>query len=212
MADSYDDDAFEALFRYSDAILLANETLTLHLDEGQLTATDMASSQWWATLQTTRILIAHMSMSEGGDANNSFIMTAVAENIRNLYRLVGLDLADTMAWADVAGERFHFRKPNPNTGVVWFSRKVRDSHKTSATHSYAERDRVPRPEPSDDTQRLLEMDSVPFSTIKAEWDAMDGSSIGAAKRVFGHCVYRLIARRLKTWEKQCRGFRNVGLK
>ena len=63
---------------------------------------------WYHVLQTTRLLIAHCSIN----TENTKILNIIAHNIRNLYRLFGMDLAEHHKWKNVVLDCMYFVEPN----------------------------------------------------------------------------------------------------
>ena len=53
---------------------------------------------WYKVLKTTRLLIAHISLST---TENYTMLSIIAHNLRNLYRLFGMDLSDHHIWKNV---------------------------------------------------------------------------------------------------------------
>lgn len=76
-----------------------------------------SNAKWFYVLQTTRVLIAHCTiMIDGQD----MILRAIASNIRNLYLLFGMDLADTKAWRNVTDDVMYYMVPD-SRGRIWVS-------------------------------------------------------------------------------------------
>lgn len=81
-------DFLQEILNYGSAILIAAES-----------GDDWASSpKWVVPMKTTCILIAHITVFKHHQA---ILRNTIANNIRNLYRLFGIDLADTKSWRNV---------------------------------------------------------------------------------------------------------------
>jgi hypothetical protein len=72
---------------------------------------------WYYVLETTRILIAHCSiMTE----ENLQLLMIIAHNIRNLYRLFGMDLSLRTEWRSIVMDVMYYAVPNAN-GTIYLS-------------------------------------------------------------------------------------------
>jgi hypothetical protein len=94
----------QKLFRYAAPILISNESINLQLGKVVI------PEKWNYVLQTTRILLAHCTLT----GNQTGIFRLIANNIRNLYRLYDIDLSDKDAWEDVLDEGVYYTLPNEN--------------------------------------------------------------------------------------------------
>jgi hypothetical protein len=70
------------IFNYASPIFVGSETLKLF-------PLSTEPNKWKHVLETTRILLAHCSLME---ENKHILLEIVSNNIRNLYRLIGIDL------------------------------------------------------------------------------------------------------------------------
>ena len=68
-------------------------------------------SCWVKVFETTRILLAHCSISRN---NEPELLDKIAANIRNLYLLFGLDLSEKEKWRLVESNMIYYVEPNIN--------------------------------------------------------------------------------------------------
>ena len=68
-------------------------------------------SCWVKVFETTRILLAHCSISRN---NEPALLDKIASNIRNLYLLFGLDLSDKEKWRLVESNIIYYVEPKAN--------------------------------------------------------------------------------------------------
>lgn len=117
-------DADQKVYRYAYPILLASETMA-SCNGGEIPKEKLEEQHWWRILDTTRIILAHMTMVD----DKSELLKTAARNTRNLYRLFGIDLKVKKAWNDVDGDDLYFKEVEGKKR--WIS--LRDTSKTIAT-------------------------------------------------------------------------------
>ena len=141
---------------YAGPILVSVETVHM------LTSSScMASDKVWVhILETTRILLAHCSLITLTDYQ---ILSILAFNIRNLYRLFGMDLSQCYKWRNVSLDVMYYEKPNKK-GSIYLPLKT--------PHLIAE---------------TLTM--VSFADVLLEFEHENAD----LKRYIGHCMYNLVA-------------------
>ena len=101
-------DFLQGILNYGSAILVAAESIgdRFFLKHGDW-ALENPLPKWLILMNTTRKLIAHQVFP-----NQAILRNTIANNIRNLYRLFGIDLADTKSWRSVQDDTSHFMAPN----------------------------------------------------------------------------------------------------
>jgi len=139
----------------------------------------VSNKLWYYVLETTRILLAHSSMMS---SENTAITSIIAHNLRNLYRLFGLDLADKQKWSGVVMPVMHYGMPN-----------------TSGSRINVTMD--------DPTKVPPDLKMVSFEDIAAEFEGEDPE----LKLYVGHCIYNVVAVRNKTWQKAMRKYRTLNM-
>ena len=143
------------IFNYAGPILVSVETVHMASDK-----------VWFHILETTRILLAHCSLITSTDYQ---ILSILAFNIRNLYRLFGMDLSQCYKWRNVSLDVMYYEKPNTK-GSIYLPLKT--------PHLIAE---------------TLTM--VSFADVLLEFEHEDAD----LKKYIGHCIYNLVAKRKDIW-------------
>ena len=92
------------IFNYAGPILVSVETVHMASDK-----------VWFHILETTRILLAHCSLITSTDYQ---ILSILAFNIRNLYRLFGMDLSQCHKWRNVSLDVMYYEKPNKKGSIL----------------------------------------------------------------------------------------------
>ena len=158
----------QIIFRYSAPILVATESLKLRLQNQPL-----ISEKWNYVLQTTRILLAHCTIMTASQSN---LCLLIANNIRNLYRLYGIDLSKKDAWEEVVDEEVYYILPDKD-GIFWVP--INDYGKLIAT-----------------------LQRSKFDEMKTEFvGAKDGQQFNTAKGLLGHIIYMLVATSEIAWKQ-----------
>lgn len=95
----------QKIMNYAGPTLVSVETVK------ELTHSSKVASNkvWYYVIVTTRILIAHCSLMT---SENTQILNIVAHNIRNLYRLFGMDLSERRKWRCVNWDGLYYALPN----------------------------------------------------------------------------------------------------
>jgi hypothetical protein len=167
-------DFLQDILNYGSAILVAAESIgdRKHGDW----ALENPLPKWLILMQTTRKLIAHNTVFP----NQAMILrNTIANNIRNLYRLFGIDLADTKSWRSVQDNTSHFMAPNEEL-KIGFEMGV---------------------SPPD---TLLNLQSISFEDLQADFDL---GHYKKTEQLVGHCIFVIVATRNKYWEEQMKAYR-----
>ena len=99
------------IFNYAGPILVRMETVHM-LTSSSCMASDKV---WFHILETTRMLLAHCSLITSTDYQ---ILSILAFNIRNLYRLFGMDLSQCHKWRNVSLDVMYYEKPNKKGSIL----------------------------------------------------------------------------------------------
>lgn len=117
-------ECFQKIMNYAGPILLSVETAQV-----LTSSTKVASEQvWYYVMATTRILIAHCSIM---NSQNRKMLMMIAHNIRNLYRLFGLDLSDKRKWRSIVLDVMYYALPNKNNTIYFDVHKIDELKQTS---------------------------------------------------------------------------------
>lgn len=173
----------KTVFNYAAPVMLTTETVH-HFTSSKKDRVDrdigrVSNKLWYYVLETTRILLAHSSMMS---SENTAITSIIAHNLRNLYRLFGLDLADKQKWSGVVMPVMHYGMPNPSGSRINVTM-------------------------DDPTKVPPELKMVSFDDILADFEDEDP----ALKRYVGHCIYNVVAVRSKAWQKAMRNYRTLDI-
>jgi len=104
--------------------------------------------------------------------NKQILLEIVANNIRNLYRLVGIDLSDKEAWSEITKNTCYYKPPDEN-GVIW----------------------IPL---GNFTEMITSFVCMTYEEMHEDFE-QDGHEL--AKHNFGHVVYKLVGTRDLTWKR-----------
>ena len=149
---------FQKILNYAGPVLVSIETIrTIH-----------SNKVWYYVLETTRILIAHCSIMT---SEKPFILSIIAQNLRNLYRLFGIDLSERRKWSTCKFDVMCYGIPNPG-GKIHL--------------------------PLDDENALVaKLTQTVYSTVLNEFNN-DNDNDGM-KEYVGRCIYTLVATRKPSW-------------
>lgn len=86
---------------------------------------------WIKVLETTRILIAHCSIDESKQTTE--LLKKIALNMRNLYRLFGMDLSEKQYWIEINEQDIYFVEP---TAKGHFNVNLKDSLESVKTSDF----------------------------------------------------------------------------
>lgn len=167
-------DFLQDILNYGSAILVAAESI------GDRKQGDWASSnplpKWVILMQTTRILIAHSTVLLD-NPHQAILRNTIANNIRNLYRLFGIDLADTKSWRSVQDNTSHFMAPNEELKIGF---------------------------ELDQEKVIRNLQSISFEDLQADFDL---GHYKKTEQLVGHCIFVIVATRNKYWEEQMKAYR-----
>jgi len=138
---------------------------------------------WIKVLETTRILIAHCSIDES--KQNAELLKKIALNMRNLYRLFGMDLSEKQYWIEIKEQDIYFVEPNAKGH---FNVNLKDSTLEHILESFKTSD---------------------FLSMKTEFDFVEDDDY--VKHVFGHCVYNLVATSDGKWTSDAKKYKSLDL-
>lgn len=151
------------IFNYASPLLIGMETI---LNDG----ITEPFALWVQTLETTRHLLAHCTQSV------SYMeewRTVVAQNMRNLYRLYGMDLSEKTYWQNVTGDTVTYMpRRNDKKKTIWI-----DKNPKIAREKY-----------------LI----ISFEELKCDFDNDDKNN--DAKEAFGRALYILVATSDGKWK------------
>ena len=122
----------QSIFRYAGPILIACETIAK--------TTNDRNRKWILVLETTRILLAHGTIF---DLANDQIRDTLANNVRNLYRLFGIDMSTKQHWENVSNNNSYYTV-RAEDGKIWV--------------------------PQDRVLAITEFETVSFDDMKDEFD------------------------------------------
>jgi hypothetical protein len=173
-------------FRYGDPIMVIVETVEQMKHDKSLSTEEekaLLGSNWWLALLTTRVLLAHAIYVR----NKHDILTPLIANIRNVLRVVGVDICDKDTMADFKyNETVLYQKLQPN-GKFWLSLKhKRDNNLTSTTFD-------------DMNEQLIT-------------DRSHSSGVLRVFELFARAVHELVSTRDTAWTKTTRQYQHVALK
>ena len=109
-------------FRYGDPIFVTVETVEQLKHDKSLSSDDeqvLLGSKWWLALLTTRVLLAHTIYV--ADTHN--MLDPVIANVRNILRVVGIDISDKETFPHVKDNETVFYCPRQPNGKFWLSLK-----------------------------------------------------------------------------------------
>lgn len=162
------------IFKYASPILVGMESVK------SLRSREIERiSCWIKVLETTRILIAHCSIME--NEGNEALLKRIALNIRNLYRLFGLDLSEKDHWREINEDKIWFVEPN-DKGGFYIDLK-------------------------DNASIYTDLKDDEYYNMFYEFDnTNDDENI---KNIFGHCLYVLVATSDGKWKTDCQKFKTL---
>lgn len=138
---------------------------------------------WIKVLETTRILIAHCSIDES--KQNTELLKKIALNMRNLYRLFGMDLSEKQYWIEIKEQDIYFVESDAEGN---FKVNLKDS-----------------------LEQILEsFKTSDFLAMKTEFDFV-GEDDDYVKHVFGHCVYNLVATSDGKWTSDAQKYKSLDI-
>ena len=159
-------ECIQNLFNYASPILIGAESIKIRSD------VNIINEYWYHVLQTTRILLAHCTVMSG---DQEHFINMIAANIRNLYRLYGIDIADKEEmWNMITTEEVYYILPN-EAGKYWIS--------------------------NDFAKMIGEICSTSFAQMETSFKGEENKT---AQQTFGHCVYKLIATSDTGWQTTLR--------
>ena len=150
------------VFNYAAPVLVGMESVCVAIGN--------PSAIWLQTLETTRILLAHCSQSDCANIELKYVM---ALNMRNLYRLYGMDLSEKEHWANIIGESARYM-PRINNKPIWV-------HKNRVI-----------------ALEILEV--ISFNNLKENFD--NDTENDEAKHAFGRALFLLVASSDGKWKGQ----------
>ena len=167
----------QEIFNYAAPVLVGQESIKY-----QRSRKPELISCWIKVLETTRILIAHCSIDES--KQNAELLKKVALNMRNLYRLFGMDLSEKQYWIEIKEQDIYFVEPNAKGH---FNVNLKDS-----------------------LEHILEsFKTSDFLSMKTEFDFVEDDDY--VKHVFGHCVYNLVATSDGKWTSDAKKYKSLDL-
>ena len=160
------------LLKYASPILVGVESLHVRPSN----RSSVTQAKWLNTLETSRILIAHATIMF--DNHDETLKNVIATNLRNLYRLFGIDLSDKDAWNEVTGEAMYFISPETQNSPTWVSQQP---------------DAI-----------MGAMHTATFESVREEFEQLnvDDEEHKNICRLIGHCIYNLVATRDNLWKTQ----------
>lgn len=176
----------QEIFNYAAPVLVApvlvgQESIKYRENDEGARGSD-APPVWIKVLETTRILIAHCSIDES--KQNAELLKKVALNMRNLYRLFGMDLSEKQYWIEIKEQDIYFVEPNAKGH---FNVNLKDS-----------------------LEHILEsFKTSDFLSMKTEFDFVEDDDY--VKHVFGHCVYNLVATSDGKWTSDAKKYKSLDL-
>ena len=154
----------QKIFNYAGPVLVSIETVRT-LTSSRRMGSDKV---WYYVLETTRILLAHCSIVT---SENRQLLAIIAHNIRNLYRLFGMDLAEKKKWRNIVLDTMYYVEPN-HKGNIYLS--------------------INNP-----TILATELQFTSFAIVVAEFEGEDRD----LKQYIGHCIYNLVGKREESWRR-----------
>ena len=133
----------------------------------------LEQTPWWLALLTTRVLLAHTININ----NRHSMLSPLISNIRNLLRVVGIDIADKVQYGQVSCNDIVVYKPLLPNGKFWLSLKAN------------------RDDP------LKDLETVSYIEMEAELTDVrqNNPSIQAIFDLFGQAVHELVSTRDSGW-------------
>jgi len=167
-------DFVQDILNYGSAILVAAESIgdRFFLKHGDWVL-ENPLPKWLIIMQTTRKLIAHNTVFP----QHAIFRNTIANNIRNLYRLFGIDLADTKSWRCVQDNTSHFMAPNDELKIGF---------------------------ELDQEKVIRNLQSISFEDLQADFDL---GHYNKTEQLVGHCIFVIVATRNKYWEEQMKAYR-----
>ena len=154
----------QKIFNYAGPVLVSIETVRTLTSSRQMGSDKV----WYYVLETTRILLAHCSIVT---SENRQLLAIIAHNIRNLYRLFGMDLAEKKKWRNIVLDTMYYVEPN-HKGNIYLS--------------------INNP-----TILATELQFTSFAIVAAEFEGEDRD----LKQYIGHCIYNLVGKREESWRR-----------
>lgn len=172
-------------FRYGDPVLVIVETVEQMKHDKSLSAEEekaLLGSNWWLAVLTTHVLLTHAIYVPDKHA----ILTPLIANIRNVLRVVGVDICDKDIMADFNNETVLYQALQPN-GRFWLSLK----------HT---RDPI-----------LNNLTSTTFDDMNKQLvtDRSHSSGVLRVFKLFARAVHELVSPRDTTWAKTTRQYQHV---
>jgi len=165
-------DFLQDILNYGSAILVAAESIGDRKDW----VSSNPLPKWVILMQTTRILIAHCTVLLD-NPNQAILRNTIANNIRNLYRLFGIDLADTKSWRSVQDNTSHFMTPNEELKIGF---------------------------ELDQEKIIQNLQSISFEDLQVDFNL---GHYKKTEQLVGHCIFVIVATRNKYWEEQMKAYR-----
>jgi hypothetical protein len=163
-------ECLQNIFNYAAPVLVGMESIAIRMDTSHLNET------WLHVLRTTRTLLAHCTLMSG---HQEHFLQIAATNIRNLYRLYGIDMADKEHW-EIIDSNTSYYIPATDDGQHWV--------------------------PSDYCNMVGAMRPVEFSVMNNEFEMTQHK---IAKNTLGNCIYNLVATCDTGWKKSMRPYKIV---
>lgn len=171
----------QEILNYAAPVLVGQESIKYPSNIEGVRGSD-APPVWIKVLETTRILIAHCSIDES--KQHAELLKKIALNMRNLYRLFGMDLSEKQYWIEIKEQDIYFVEPDADGH---FNVNLKDSF-----------------------QQILEsFKTSDFLAMKTEFDF--GEDDDYVKHVFGHCVYNLVATSDGKWMSDAQKYKSLSL-
>ena len=171
----------QEIFNYAAPVLVGQESIKYRRNVRGVRGSD-APPVWIKVLETTRILIVHCSIDES--KQNTELLKKIALNMRNLYRLFGMDLSEKQYWIEIKEQDIYFVEPNAKGH---FNVNLKDS-----------------------LEHILEsFKTSDFLSMKTEFDFVEDDDY--VKHVFGHCVYNLVATSDGKWKSDAKKYKSLDL-
>ena len=171
----------QEIINYAAPVLVGQESIKYRRNVRGVRGSD-APPVWIKVLETTRILIVHCSIDES--KQNTELLKKIALNMRNLYRLFGMDLSEKQYWIEIKEQDIYFVEPNAKGH---FNVNLKDS-----------------------LEHILEsFKTSDFLSMKTEFDFVEDDDY--VKHVFGHCVYNLVATSDGKWKSDTKKYKSLDL-
>ena len=171
----------QEIINYAAPVLVGQESIKYRRNVRGVRGSD-APPVWIKVLETTRILIVHCSIDES--KQNTELLKKIALNMRNLYRLFGMDLSEKQYWIEIKEQDIYFVEPNAKGH---FNVNLKDS-----------------------LEHILEsFKTSDFLSMKTEFEFVEDDDY--VKHVFGHCVYNLVATSDGKWKSDAKKYKSLDL-